>query len=435
MIKLSKYSDSQINEQKSRIFIQTIAIDNGWKYRTNELDNDIDGELEIFNKTQKDEFQTTTKIIKIQLKSIENLSIRENEIIYKCPIKLLHYSDIADIPIVLLVYHVEKNYGYALFLQEYIYLKLDVENPNWRNNNENVSIKIPTNNSITTEKINFDFKAIAFNGINQIAQLRKVNTINNYFEILKRDDNSHGTARRAAVRILVENSFSTSKDAMKILIPKINEIIKNDKYFRNDILKQKFCNTPCDVVWLHFYNSLKQDKNGLPFCQTTWIRADLKDKPMPTKFSEKVEEIGIVWNDTSFLDNLVMENRMDKGDFFVFADNIFAFASKLFIPISLIHKRLIEKLIDLHNYKQELSIFSEKLDELYSKSEKNKFAPIECYDLDLKLKCLVTDLHNIKIVVNDNSRTNENIFACVKMYLESAEKNIEHFKYERDKVK
>ena len=105
------------------------------------------------------------------MKSIENPEFNNDFLIYKCSIKLLHFSDVSDNPIVLFIYDVRKNNGYALFLQKYIYLQLDNENINWRKNKNTVTLKIPTGNFITKEKVDYNFEEIAYNGFNIIAPL------------------------------------------------------------------------------------------------------------------------------------------------------------------------------------------------------------------------------------------------------------------------
>lgn len=46
---LDRYS---INEEKSRLLISEYCLDNHWKYRKMEWDNDIDGEIELFDKKE-----------------------------------------------------------------------------------------------------------------------------------------------------------------------------------------------------------------------------------------------------------------------------------------------------------------------------------------------------------------------------------------------
>lgn len=61
--------ENNMNEGKSIRFFEGVIEDYGWKYRRQEKDNDIDGEIEVFS----EEGETTAKIIKVQLKATTNL--------------------------------------------------------------------------------------------------------------------------------------------------------------------------------------------------------------------------------------------------------------------------------------------------------------------------------------------------------------------------
>lgn len=66
----SKLDSKQISEYLSKVFIEKTIVFNGWKYRTQEKDNDIDGEIEVFT----NEGETTAKIIKVQLKATSEIN-------------------------------------------------------------------------------------------------------------------------------------------------------------------------------------------------------------------------------------------------------------------------------------------------------------------------------------------------------------------------
>jgi len=256
-----------------------------------------------------------------------------------------------------------------------------------------------------------------------------------HYEILNRTDNSSGTTRRGIVRVLVETITASSKEAMKLIIPKINGIIKNDKYYKTELAANSIKNKACDVIWLIFYKNLIQYKNGLPFCQTLWIKKDLKDKPFETKQDEYIDDIGIIWNDNSSFDKMLEDNVMDKGDYIRYADNIFRTSNNLFIDINIIHQNLINSKINFNMYQKSISKYLSKLEELYKQSSISGYPPIECSDLDNKRQSVVANLHNITLVINDNTRSSDNIIDCMKTYLSSAEVDLQHFKYEREKIR
>ena len=67
----SKLDTYSLNEEHSRELISKFCRLNLWKYRKMEWDNDIDGEIEVLDKSK----QTTAKFIKIQLKLCTNIEI------------------------------------------------------------------------------------------------------------------------------------------------------------------------------------------------------------------------------------------------------------------------------------------------------------------------------------------------------------------------
>lgn len=89
----SVYSDEQILEQESRIYFSNVCNQLKWKYRTNEQDNDMDGEIEVFEKkiiNNKEHNEKKAEFVKIQLKALAELNSDKETISYPCNIKLLH---------------------------------------------------------------------------------------------------------------------------------------------------------------------------------------------------------------------------------------------------------------------------------------------------------------------------------------------------------
>ncbi|WP_411349804.1 DUF4365 domain-containing protein [Paenibacillus sp. WLX2291] len=140
----SKFDSKQRFEYLSKVFIEKVIISNGWKYRTQEKDNDIDGEIEFFT----NEFETTAKIIKVQLKATSELNYKEDSIVFDCPIKFLNFCDVCDFPVILVVYGVSEEKAYWMWAQKYIFQELDNKDIDWRKNTSTIRIKIPIQNEV-----------------------------------------------------------------------------------------------------------------------------------------------------------------------------------------------------------------------------------------------------------------------------------------------
>lgn len=435
-MKKSKIDSYSLNEEHSKELISRFCRENVWKYRKMEWDNDIDGEIEIFDKKN----ETTAKFIKVQLKTVaspEKFEGNEDFFSYDTSVKFLNFCDVCDIPIILTVYNINKEQGYYLFVQKYIYETLDFINPKWRDNQSKIRLQIPYSNSIEHGNSDNAIEKIAFKGTDLITQLRKKETAKKYYTILNQEDNSHGTALRTSITILVEKSFSTSREAMRIILPKINEECKQKIYHRNYSLAKRFKRQTYDVIYLFFYDSLQQVNHGLPFCRTLWI-----DKKLPTDSSPMVLEpneliygINIYWEEVDDFSDLIDNNLLDKGTYLSYGDKAFDQFNELYKKILILSDGFNNDAFAFEKYVKKLKQYNRDLEKLNSLFFNFGFPPVECKDLDIKIQCLINALHSIKLVVNDDRRGESNVLACIKMYLDCIETDIAEYQYERKKVK
>lgn len=259
----------------------------------------------------------------------------------------------------------------------------------------------------------------------------------NYYSILNQDDNSHGSAFRTSIKVLVEKSFADSKEAMQILIPKINQEYKKKAYHRNNNLAQHFGKKTYDVVYLFFYDSVQQSKHGLPFCRTLWINEKLPKEHAPLVFTpdQLIEKINIYWDKVDEHLEFIEDNLLDKGVYLPYADKAIIRFKELYGKILILSEKHINDIITNDKYIKNLKRFNKDLDKLNDLFFNFGLPPIECKDLDIKIQNLICSLHNIKVVINDTTREQSNILACVKMYMESISTEIGEYEYERKKVK
>ncbi|MFK7748601.1 MAG: DUF4365 domain-containing protein [Kordia sp.] len=432
----SKIDPYTINEDESRAIISKFCRNNSWKYRKMEWDNDIDGEIEIFDKKG----ETSAKFIKVQLKTIDDSRKFENLITnytFDADVKFLHFCDVCDIPIILCVFDIHKEKGYFIFMQKYIYEVLDLENSKWRNNSSKVRIKIPLINSLNTLNSRNKLENIAYEGTNLISQLRKTLTHKKYYSLLKQDDNSNGVALRTNLRILVERSFASSKEAMRILIPKINEEYKSKIYLRNKISDFLSKKKEYDVIYIHFFDSLGGESQGVPLCSTIWVRENLPEiaRPLIGKSDEVLSGINTSWRSTIFEDDFIEKNTLDKGEYIPIADKLLDNFTILYEKILYHTNRFCNDSITPKQYIRYLNKLVKKLDKLHQSTINIGFPPSECKDLDNKINNLVASLHDISIIVSDKDRDFFNMLNCINMSLNNIERELPEYKYERKKVK
>ncbi|WP_017731520.1 DUF4365 domain-containing protein [Nafulsella turpanensis] len=432
----SKLDTYSLNEEDSRAIISKYCRMNNWKYRKMEWDNDIDGEIEIFN----EERETTAKFIKVQLKTINDPAKFEgldSHVSYDAPVKFLNFCDVCEIPIILVVFNIQKEIGYFLFIQKYICEELDVKNPNWRNNSTTLRLQIPLIDSFENAFSRAKLIEIAYSGTKLISQLRKIETYKNYYTVIRQGDNSHGTALRTDIRILVEKSFASSREAMRILIPKIHEQYSKKVYHRNQWISQRFKNKSYDVIYLFFYDSIEDSNYGQSFCSTLWVDANLPEigRPLVSDPNEKVEDINIYWNSTANQYDFIRKNLLDKGEYLPFIDKVFIHFEELYSKVLKFSQDYKEEKLKIPDYIQKIKTLSLDLDSLNGSIRDLGFPPNECKDLNTKINSLIAYLHNIRIVVSDNDRDFRNILNCIQMYLRYIEEELPDFRYERKKVR
>lgn len=401
-IKRSVYSQDQQNEEESRIHIKYHLNKLGWKFRDLSQDNDIDGEIEVFDSVDK---QTSGKFVKVQIKSISGGNIQGDVISYPCPVKFLHFCDVCDIPVILVLYDIEAQEAYFLWVQHYIYNKLDKENSEWRSNKASATVKFSTavTLSFTNDYFRFKLLDMAYNGTNEISQMRKYSTFQRYYTLIAEDNISTSIAKRVSAKILVETSFATSQDAMRTLIPKINQ----------ELLYSEHANTtqfhdldkPCDVIVMFFYNDIRQVKHGLPFCRTQWISEELVDKPNIISPDEYIDSVGVKWESMHemFLD-FIPDNSMSKAQYLRLAEQSFNSFKIILNDIQKLFIQYEEKEIDFDSLKKYIIRYKLQLNEYFHAFSERGYPPFECTELDRVLLDFISATHDLGIYSIESNR-------------------------------
>jgi len=132
------------------------VVPENWAYRKIDLDYGLDREIEIVVNEE-----LTGKTLLVQLKSSYSFQVGTSVIKYRFETDKLQYYLQRDIPVILVLVDLGRELCYWLFVQEYIYEKLDKTNLHWRKQ-KTVVLQIPIANvwSESTEAI----RQIAYGG-------------------------------------------------------------------------------------------------------------------------------------------------------------------------------------------------------------------------------------------------------------------------------
>lgn len=119
-------------------------------------DYGIDMAIEIF-----DQGRATGKMLLLQIKGTERDIEALESIDFDVPVNTLKYSELFIVPFLLIVCPVNSTQPrfFYIWLQEYIKVVLNFENPGWRENQNTVRVHIPTTNHMPGDENRLSFLA------------------------------------------------------------------------------------------------------------------------------------------------------------------------------------------------------------------------------------------------------------------------------------
>ncbi|MDW7615167.1 DUF4365 domain-containing protein [Peribacillus simplex] len=423
-MKLSEYDDNGMYEEASVLFFRDIALKKKWKYRTQEKDNDIDGELEIFGHNK----QTTARFLKIQLKASFKVKYKNGDAIFDCPIKFLNFCDICDFPVIIVLYEVQSNKSYWIWTQEYIFNTLDNNNPSWRSNSDSVRIKFPLSQEVLSEGSFYEqMEYIANNGVNEIQQLRKRDTSEYYYSILMEKDNSK-PHRNISAKVYVERSFANSRDAMLELIKKVNsKIIKNN--YNKNVLKDISGLEEPKIVFINFYDDIAQLKVNLPLCRTEWVQPNQgMDFISLNNYDDflKEDNIRVKW-ESSYrpLEEHLRSNAVTKNEYLVSVKQFIKFAKQ---ELANIYSLFKSEKVSFHEH---ITNNKDLIKDMWLKLSDSELPPYECVDFH---EILIDSISIIEGLATDVTAKNGNDYYLETLHIDKFPQKLAVLEHELEKI-
>ena len=394
-----------------RIGVHKVALifleDFGWIEREQTVsDVGIDMQVEIV-----DNGMPTGQLIALQIKSGPSYfnEKKDGNIIYRGKKAHLEYWLNHSLPVLIALYNPQDN---LTLWQKVIPENILETDKGWKT-------EIPT-----SQTLKVDFKE----------EITKFYYNPNHYTVVEVSDTSHGITRRVSAKILVENTFATSKSSMKKMIPQVNENLKRSDYHRDEITKERYRDTPAEVVSIFFYDSILQVDHGLTFCRSVWNASECETPLKMFDPDEQTQDIDIKWDkDSSFFSDFIPEHQTTKGIFLKFSDAAYQQCAEIYNEIKGSYETSIK------NEKYDFLITSilkwenqiEKLNDDISNME---FPPFECKEIDELIQAAVIMLHNILIVAKDEKITKDNVAHLVRTYMKEIESKLPFYEYERKKV-
>ncbi|MGL5190211.1 MAG: DUF4365 domain-containing protein [Cetobacterium sp.] len=363
----SEYSSNQILERKSIHYIEGKCINLKWKYRQYDQDNDVDGEIEIFEE-EESLLKNITKsnYIKVQLKAQQKVDKNEKFVKFSLKTKFIKFVKECQTPLILIVYDESEEKGYWIFLQRY-YRENNLEESL---NQLEKTIYIPIEN--TLEDIDLfknEMLKLSEDGLLEILLENKKINLNECYEIIETKDISYAGRVRKTMSVYINNLFLKNEYILnKLLIRLENEHIKNDINFRES-------NKLVDELTIFVYNSL------------------IKIGNFATLFRYEV-----INNNGKYNRSLIDLNKLDY--------NIEAYSKGEYLQIALISfleaTKITTNLYNLDNVKTNIIKYEKDIEEIYSGFiDRSKIAPLECKKLDESFLQYINLLDNFRFYKED----------------------------------
>lgn len=379
----------------------------GWIEREQPIsDMGIDMHVEIVN-----EGVATGQIFAIQIKSGKSYFEEETEsgYIYRGKNRHLEYWLSQSLPVLILIYEPDFN---SVFWQL-------VSPSNTTKTEKGWKMEIPKKQLLDRSK----------------DDLRKIYHNPNHYVIMHVGDNSHAGARRVEAKILVESTHAKSRIALKKMIPEITQKFKQSDYHRNQITKDQYEGKQADVVFLFFYDSIQHVNRGLTFCRAIWNDENCEFNLTPFSPDEEINDIQIIWdNQADVISDFINESEFSKGEYLDKADELFNVVKALYDQLCLCFEQF-QGNENFQELKETIISKESEFDCLIHNSLVDGLPPLECKDLDQLIQEASALIHNIWIVISDNSRDNDNVTYLIDFYLKQAKPKIDHYNYELQKVK
>ena len=245
---------------------------------------------------------------------------------------------------------------------------------------------------------------ITFPSTDELTQ-QQVNALIRY-SILSLRDSSHGTAKRYIADILL-NGLTVKHDIIQI-IKDITLELRQRKYHRNDVLKQRWQESPAHVVWLFLYPTLDDASHTNWICRTQWISPQLRPEfaPLSLQGQDIGDHLIVDWSSQyEVMAQYYHEHSLTKEYFLEQMTKILEPTKEIITQAITLTNTYNNKGIDNQVYIQKMSVLEKPLRDLYSQAGELGGVPVECNDLEQRFQSLMCFANNIGFYFSEKGLT------------------------------
>lgn len=250
-------------------------------------------------------------------------------------------------------------------------------------------------------------------------------------------DLSHALSKGYALDILLNNKLSNG-EIINLLIF-LTKTQKRREYYRSDIVKKRWENTPATVVYIYVYMSYEEHKQNNWICRSQWISEDLNSEFAPSKIkgTEIDKNLILEWSKNNNILSELYSNPIEKEKYLPESKKILELSDFCLKKATELFTKYKQNIISEAIFAKELKHLNESIGRLDELSLKIDNPVLECYDFHQNFLSYIASIDNIRIVFitqQKGKNTVENRDWLIDNYIKTANKNRLKLEFELEKL-
>lgn len=223
------------------------------------------------------------------------------------------------------------------------------------------------------------------------------------FEVSNLRDISHGLAKRYSAVILTDPHYE--RDTVREIILRVNEQVRNQEYYRNNLTRDRWRGEKAHVVWLYLAADLEDVRQSNWFVQTQWVDENLPEdfRPLPLKADEHIHGISISWNEIySPVKEHLKKHSVSKGESLDRLEPLLNEAIELGKYALDINEQFERGKIDQEQLTKSMRDQDKRVSEVYMASGNLSFPPEDLKEYDEVAQRIFADVDNLFLYFRDS---------------------------------
>ena len=259
------------------------------------------------------------------------------------------------------------------------------------------------------------------------------------YTVFRTDDSSHNAAKRYVFKVVLNGGFTKAEIAA--IVRQVTSEGRKRQYYRSDVVKRRWGKSDADVVSTFVYPSAEDCSRNNFICRSIWIRENLAPEFRPFGFDGENVGDGVIadWNeDYAAYAKFVSGKTLSKEAYFATALPILEELKSKLLTVETALLKLRSAEFDEETFRSSTSMDRDRIETIYLMLNQTGFAPFECREVDAKLECFASLLHDLVIFYAERNRTkwsadsrlDQSIARCA-----DAREELQHLEYELKKIR